>query len=441
MIINSSKIGFGAQASGFSGIALGDHAVVTSSDSIAIGTNACISGASGLCIGVNALDTENGVNGPNVVLGFNSRATGTGTFANVLIGATSFTTGANNTIIGFGANSASNQSTMVGAGSTAGDFGISIGYNATHNNFNNCIVIGSEVRPFAANQAIIGSKNAPIYNAYFGYGSASQGSTSGVTADGSTTITPDLTESGHSGDAALVGDFVVGSTDGGTTWTGIPIGTKIVSVVAFTSTLLTQGANASTTMVAWSPGAPVSISPTSSRGSYAPDLGAPDLLVQGGQSIGQGPAGSVRLQTAFASTASGSTPNTIIDRFFVNSVPKPLTTTVTANLFDIALPTTTGTGGCVDYTIFATDGIGVQILTGNVVFAAVNQGGAYTAIASPVTATASLSTGTLMATWTLVNVNTDSVTLQVTPTTSLATTIFNITYTITNNSPQAITID
>lgn len=436
MIVNSNQIGYNSQVSGFSGLAIGEGAKIFRDKSLAIGAGATVSGYSGVCIGVGALDVEDNGNGTSVVIGTGASSYGGTAGANVLVGALSSTVGGNNVIMGLSANCSGNQSVVFGLGSTAVTNSVSMGFSTRADN--NCIVVGMQAYSTGDFQCILGSKNAPAYNTYLGYGAGSQGRADGLTADGTNTLTG---FGGYSGDPIAAGDYIVVSNDGGTTWTDVPIGTTVQSP---SGPVLSANVPAGTVSIAWSPGYPTRLAATSSNVfTAAPDLGAPTLQLAGGQSIGQGFAGSVSLQTAFASTVSGTDPNAYSDRVYVNAIVKDLLVAGNGNptdLFSVPLAGTSGSGGKIVYSVFATDGTDVQTTSGEAAWAGVADG------ASAVTSTAvddatpasAVTTGTLAVATTTTS-STSIFTVSITPTSSLTPTVLNVTYVVVNNSPSGIT--
>ena len=169
-----------------------------------------------------------------------------------------------------------------------------------------------------------------------------------------------------------------------------------------------------------------------------------DLIIQSGLGVGtatgtaSGRTSSVRLATGVP-TSTGTTLNTAVDRLIINGTRKPLTNSSAISLFDVALPALAGASGTVRYTVYATDGTEVQVRSGVVRWSCVNKSGTYITESSVVNEAASVSSGTLTATWGFSN-GTNKTTLQITATSSLTTTVFYVLYTVENNSVQALTI-
>jgi hypothetical protein len=120
-------------------------------------------------------------------------------------------------------------------------------------------------------------------------------------------------------------------------------------------------------------------------------------------------------------------------------VKKDLTDNSTTSLYEIALPTLTGTGGVIKATVFASDGTDVQSRSQIVRYSAVNKAGTYTTEIAVVSEAISASTGTLTGTWTILN-GTNKVTIQFNGNSSLTPTTLWVHYTIESFSDQAITL-
>lgn len=162
-----------------------------------------------------------------------------------------------------------------------------------------------------------------------------------------------------------------------------------------------------------------------------------DFRIAGAKGTGTGLGGSVRLQTAVVGS-SGSSLNSLVDRYYVNGARKTLTDAAT-DLFEVALPTLKGFSCIVSYEIFATDGTDAQVRHGMVRIAAVNKAGAYTTDVAVIDEGVAASAGTLTATFAATG-GADKVTISVTPAGSLTETTYYLLYQIANNSEQAITI-
>lgn len=172
-------------------------------------------------------------------------------------------------------------------------------------------------------------------------------------------------------------------------------------------------------------------------GGYGTDKVGGDLYLVGGRSTGSAVSGNVTIKAAIAGT-TGSTMNPTVDRYIVNANRKALADALT-NLFEISLPALKGCMGTIKFEIFASDGTDVQVRSGIIHYNAVNKGGAYTKNIVVVDEQVAASSGTLTASWNIVD-GTDKITVAVTPSGSLTETTYYILYTIENNSEQAITI-
>ena len=117
-----------------------------------------------------------------------------------------------------------------------------------------------------------------------------------------------------------------------------------------------------------------------------------------------------------------------------------VTTTVAATLFTVTLPTLTGAGGIIDYSVFSTDAVDVQARTATATWNCVNKGGSFTSDTDIQSSTSiSASTGTLTATF-AGSAGSNLVNFQITATTSLTPTALYVVYAIRNLSVQAITL-
>lgn len=171
------------------------------------------------------------------------------------------------------------------------------------------------------------------------------------------------------------------------------------------------------------------------------NIAAPDLVLAGGRNTGT-PVGSitgnVRLQTSNVGAAAAVT-NTLVDRFIIRGSRKLVATNNTAlGLFEIVLGTLAGAGGVIRYAVFAADATDVQLLSGIARFSAVNKGGAYTSEIVVTSEAASVSAGTLTATFDILT-GTNKITIRVTPNSSLTATTYYVKYSLSNESEQAIT--
>jgi hypothetical protein len=181
---------------------------------------------------------------------------------------------------------------------------------------------------------------------------------------------------------------------------------------------------------------PVSGSITATGGSGTNVAGG-NLTFSAGKGTGSAVGGSLFLQTSIVGS-SGSTANSLVDRYIVNGARKTLTDAST-NLFEVALPTLKGAMGEISFEIYASDGTNVQVRRGVVQYSAVNKAGTYTSEIVVLNEAASVSSGTLTATWAVTS-GTNKVTISVTPAGSLTETTYYILYSIVNHSEQAITI-
>jgi hypothetical protein len=129
-----------------------------------------------------------------------------------------------------------------------------------------------------------------------------------------------------------------------------------------------------------------------------------------------------------------------INERFVIAPAKTLSDNVATDVFEIALPNNSMTGGRIDYTITATNGTEYQSITNCATWAAISKAGVMTTdILKAGLLASALSASSLADTWTCV-AGTGKVTITVNANSGLATPTIVINYTITNNSTNAITL-
>lgn len=173
-------------------------------------------------------------------------------------------------------------------------------------------------------------------------------------------------------------------------------------------------------------------------GGSGSNIAGANLNLAGGKSTGTGRSGYVALQTSVTGS-TGSSTNSLVDRQVIPGRKTVSSNNSALGLFEIALPTLTGTGGTVRVTVYATDGTDVQSRVAVVRFSGVNKGGSYTVETAVVDEAVSASAGTLTATYALTS-GTNKVTFEITPNSSLTTTVYYIVFQVENNSEQSVTI-
>ncbi len=176
--------------------------------------------------------------------------------------------------------------------------------------------------------------------------------------------------------------------------------------------------------------------------SGATDKAGGDLIMQGGVGTGTAPAGRIRFQGSGVATATGTTDNTLTDRFAIIGGRNIVDNTNT-NLFTINVPSGGMAGGQINWTARATDGTDFQTISGITTFSIVNKATVYTqSILTNASNTATAaSTGTITATW-AISATSPTATFRVAVDSSLLTTTtagIQVSYHLTNNSPQAVT--
>lgn len=156
---------------------------------------------------------------------------------------------------------------------------------------------------------------------------------------------------------------------------------------------------------------------------------------------GTAAGGNILEKTGFSAKSTGTSQGTAVDRKIIVAKGKVLTDAVAVSLFEIALPTLTMCGGVIEATVQCTNGTDMQSFTQTITYSAVNKGGVYTKSITASTGDKSVSTGTLVNTWSLLD-GTNKVTVQLSSDTSLtpSSNAFLCYYTVKNHSEQATTI-
>lgn len=116
-----------------------------------------------------------------------------------------------------------------------------------------------------------------------------------------------------------------------------------------------------------------------------------------------------------------------------------VTNNVALSIADITLPTLTGAAGAISYECFAINATDVQVRRGIAFFSMVNKAATYTSEIVVGSEAASVSTGTLTCTPTLVS-GANKVTLKLTSNSSITPTTHYIKFRITLESEQSITL-
>jgi hypothetical protein len=162
------------------------------------------------------------------------------------------------------------------------------------------------------------------------------------------------------------------------------------------------------------------------------------LSLTGGTGTGSAKGGNLLLRTS-PSLASGSTQQTLYDRYICVAQAQTLTDAVATTVATWTLSSGSTGGGIIQATIRVTDGTDFQSMTQTVEVALVNKAGTYTTNITATTGAKAVSAGTLTATWTV----TAAGAVQLTADTSLVpsgTNGFVVYYSIINNSQSNVTL-
>ena len=332
-------------------------------------------------------------------------------------GAGALASAADSVAFGNGASATLGAGVAIGRSSTAQYSGVAVGNSATAGN--HCIAIGQ-----STTASLTGSHTVVV-----GRGSSHSG-TAGMLIGGDSTSSGNYNIAiGYNATVSHTGSIVLGSLGAVSTAANQMVcGSNTYPI---DSVFFGKGAtNASPTAAA--------INGTGGSGS---NIAGANLTLAGGIHTGT-PAspgsGHVILSTSIAGAAASAV-NTLVQRFIVNGLRKALTDATDVNLFEIALPALRGCAGTINFEIFAADATDVQVRRGSVQYSAVNKAGTYTSEIVVVSEAASVSTGTLTATWNILT-GTSKITVRVNADTSLTATTFYCVYTLENNSEQTATI-
>lgn len=227
-----------------------------------------------------------------------------------------------------------------------------------------------------------------------------------VTAGGATT----QVQSNLSG--SLYGDSGLTVAGTGATKT-LTLGTDVV-LARKTTRHLHMGAPAAST-------AAYTITGQSTRGGTDSNLPGGDLSIGGGAGTGNRGGGDTILVTGVPGSL-GNTQNTLIPRMTYGGEPVTLTDSVTNLIATMTVPTETGCGGTVYYTVYATDGTDMQIRRGRVIWGAVNKASTITIVFGTPEEVDCTPVGTLTVTVTAADLGSDDMEFYITPVSSLTTT-------------------
>jgi hypothetical protein len=171
--------------------------------------------------------------------------------------------------------------------------------------------------------------------------------------------------------------------------------------------------------------------------SGATDKAAGDVILRTGPSTGTGGA-NARIQTMTRALSTGTSDNTATDRIVCQS-PKSVTNNSATTVATLTIASATTVSGTLNYSIEVTDGTNYQTEAGVIAYSATNASG--TVANNTVTkigSNQSVTSGTLVVTWTL----TTSGTIQVNANSSLtpSTGYPRVTFVLHNTTQQAVAI-
>jgi len=162
------------------------------------------------------------------------------------------------------------------------------------------------------------------------------------------------------------------------------------------------------------------------------------LRVGGGAGTGENPGGDTVLVTGNPGSF-GNTQNVLVDRMVYVAKPATLISGVATDVCIVGVPTETGSGGTLYYTIYATDGTDMQTRRGRLPWGAVNKAGTITIVLGTPEEVDCTPTGTLTVTITAVDNGNDTFTFQFDAASSLTETILQSWIALQHDGYGAVT--
>lgn len=145
-------------------------------------------------------------------------------------------------------------------------------------------------------------------------------------------------------------------------------------------------------------------------------------------------------RSSFVGFKTVSNASALVDAYLGGVRTAVATDNTALSLFEIALPTLTGGSGRLSYTVYCSDGTDVQIRRGVMEYSATNKAGSYISETAIINEAASVSSGTLTATFTVTS-GTNKITVQITPDTSLSSpTTYYVKWELANLSESAVSV-
>lgn len=180
------------------------------------------------------------------------------------------------------------------------------------------------------------------------------------------------------------------------------------------------------------------ISSQSSVGGLDSNTRGGKLSVGGGAGTGTGGGGDTALITAYPGPI-GNTQNSFADRVVLAAKPVALTGSTATTVITVGVPTETGSGGTLNYTIYATDGTDMQILRGRLPWGAVNKASAITVVLGTPEEVDCTPTGTLTVTVTALDNADDTFSFQFDAASSLTETTLETWISLEHDGKGAVT--
>lgn len=163
------------------------------------------------------------------------------------------------------------------------------------------------------------------------------------------------------------------------------------------------------------------------------------MRVASGRTTGNADPAILSFQGTAVSVTSGSTQQTLIDRFIPNAFVILTDGSATA-VVNVTVATETVTGGILSYTIEVTDGTDVQVESGQAVYSTSNKAGTVVGTITEINSQQNLSVGTLATTWAISNANPAVISVNANSSLTPSTGYPRITFSLSNLGQQAVAI-
>jgi hypothetical protein len=174
------------------------------------------------------------------------------------------------------------------------------------------------------------------------------------------------------------------------------------------------------------------------RGGTDSNVAGGDLSIGGGAGTGTAGGGDTSIVTAYPGL-TGNTQNSFSSRHVYAAKPVTLTAATATTVLTVGVPTETGSGGTLRYTLYATDGTDMQIRRGRIEWGAVNTAGTMTVVLGTPEEVDCTPTGTLTVTVTALDNGDDTFSFQFDAASSLTETTLETWISLEHDGKGAVT--